>query len=386
MGILSNTVSISQFKIVGDAENTALPFDQWASQQIKEFAFRSIDESADESSLGWAEVDDFQQTDFEDQQSWLRDGNIVLSMRRDTRKIPATLIRNKLDTEQEKFLAQHPQFKRVPKDKKEELKEIIIAKLLTQTFPIPSVMDILWETEKKLLTFTNTGNKGMDDLVDLFAKTFTGLRLVTYHPMSRASELTEEKETLASLNLASNDAVLEQITANTWLGCDFLLWILFKTVSGQSTFPVSCSDGPASSTETFTAFLDSRFILSGLGNEGVQKIAVSGCQDNFKEVCSALQQGKKITEATIWFEKSEYQWKLTLKAETFHFGSFKCPSVRLEKSDDEDNENLSIFYERLHVLSEGQQLFNSLFTEFLKLRLSNQWKDQIVQITKWINE
>jgi len=96
--------------------------------------------------------------------------------------------------------------------------------------------------------------------------------------------------------------------------------------------------------------------------------------------------GKKITEATIHFEKDENAWKLTLKGELFHFGSFKCPPVQIEKDNTVDMvaEQEAVFFERMHLLESGNQLFDSLFESFLTERLSGQWLATVEDIKGWI--
>jgi hypothetical protein len=113
---------------------------------------------------------------------------------------------------------------------------------------------------------------------------------------------------------------------------------------------------------------------------------VTGSQDHFSEVRTALKNGKQISESTLHFEKEEHQWKMTLKGLMFHFNSFKCPSVKIEKDNitNEADEREAVFYERMHVLEEGLQLFDSLFAAFLEMRLSKTWTDEEKGIQKWL--
>ncbi len=62
MGILSNTVSICHFQITGDYPEGGL-FD-WIAGCLDKQAFRSIEEGAEELSIGWVRTDDYQNTDF----------------------------------------------------------------------------------------------------------------------------------------------------------------------------------------------------------------------------------------------------------------------------------------------------------------------------------
>jgi hypothetical protein len=135
------------------------------------------------------------------------------------------------------------------------------------------------------------------------------------------------------------------------------------------------------------AYINDRLILKGESERGVQKVSVAGPQDNFSEVRSAVRNGKEITEATIYLEKEEEElWKLTLKGEMFHFASFKSPAVRIERDEvtDEESEREAVFYERMFVLERGLQLFDSLYADFLRLRLGSGWAKEATNIEEWL--
>jgi hypothetical protein len=62
MGILSNTISICQFRVVGDRPGKDLY--EWASDRLARNSFKSIDDSIDEVSSGWVHLDDFTENSF----------------------------------------------------------------------------------------------------------------------------------------------------------------------------------------------------------------------------------------------------------------------------------------------------------------------------------
>ena len=75
---------------------------------------------------------------------------------------------------------------------------------------------------------------------------------------------------------------------------------------------------------------------------------------------------------------------MTLKGDTFHFASFKAPAVTLEKDDitDPEMEREAVFFERMYLLEEGLQLFNSLFATVLAQRLDQGWAQKEQEIRK----
>jgi len=386
MGLLSNTVSLTAFDVVGDVpQQDLIP---WIETQLKQHAFSSIEHSSEEFSLGWVELDDFQARDFMDPGTWWRENYVTFSLRRDQRRLPAALVKGELKREQDKFLAQNPTFQRVPKNENEELKELVRTRLLTRVLPSPTVLDVLWDTQKNQLLFASTSKRAIDDLVDLFSKSFTGLRLVVKHPVARARSVVPDplREALdATLTTAADAPVTQQIEQGSWLGHEFLMWLMYQTTNSDSAYRVECS-GPAAVGEPFRAWLDERMVLGGSGSEGVQKVTVSGPQDNFEEVCVALRQGKQMSEATMYLDKYEHQWRMTLKGELFQFGSFKCPAVKIDRSAAVEDEQQAVFYERIHVLEEGLQLFDTLLRIFLQHRLGSEWENIAASMRKWLDE
>jgi hypothetical protein len=387
MGILSNTVSICQFRVVGDIPATDTF--EWASTNLSRLGFTSIDHSVAELSAGWVHVDDHRENSFAVPAAFWRDHYLVFTLRQDKRSIPTVLLRSHLQLEEREFLAANPGYTKVPKQKKEELRDAVRTKLLARVLPVPSTYDAVWETGSNILTLATVGSKAVEQFETLFKKTFEGLRLVVIHPYSRAERLLlpETLAQLAKANKANSDAVLDLIKSNRWLGWDFLLWLMYRTMNESSEYRVS-QPGPASPNEAFVAYLNDRMVLGVSGENGVQKFTASGPMEQFAEVRTALKSGKLINEATLYLERGELMWKMTLKGEQFQFTSFRSPQVKEEKDNTVDavGEREALFYERMYVLELGLQLFDSLYLAFLELRLGSEWEDELKKINSWLSE
>jgi hypothetical protein len=281
----------------------------------------------------------------------------------------------------------NPGFFRVPKQKKEDIRDAVRLSLFARALPSPAMYDVVWDTKSGLVTLAALSSKVIDLFETEFKKSFPGLRLLMIHPFARALRVVTEplREELERANLASTESVIDLIRANSWIGEDFLLWLLQQTLTGSGEHSVS-RPGIFSIGESFAAFMNDRLLLQANGETGLQRVTVAGAQDDFREVLSALRMGKVITEATIHFEKDENAWKLTLKGELFHFGSFKCPPVQIEKDSTVDRaaEEESVFFERMHLLQSGSQLFDSLFADFLTERLSGGWPAKLESLKSWI--
>jgi len=385
MGILFNTISICQFRVVGDQPSKDLY--EWVSDRLAKNSFKSIDSTTDEVSSGWVHLDDSSGNSFAYPRAFWRDHYLAFTLRRDQRRVPSVLFRKYLKTAESEFLTAHPGMRRVPKQKREELSEAVRAALYAKTLPVPSTYDAVWDRRCGLVTFTSLSPKVMELFENHFKNTFDGLRLLMLHSFSRAERVLRDdlKPVLLKANRAATGDVLSLIHDNQWLGWDFLLWLTYRTMSHSSEYVVN-QPGLAQEGEPFVAYLNDRLVLLGGGEGGIQKVSVVGSQDQFSEVRAALKNGKQITEATLYFEKEEYQWKMTLRSLMFHFASFKSPSIKLEKDNitDQDDEREAAFYERMYVLEEGLQLFDSLYAAFLEIRLGKAWVDEEKNIRKWL--
>jgi hypothetical protein len=387
MGVYANTVSITQFTITGELPKSE-QF-QWFSEKLSQKGFQSIENSSEELSEGWTLVDRPDDSGFEAPGDFWRDNYLVFSLRRDQRKIPSAVLKSHTGREEGAFLAQHPNLRRTPKNKRQEIKELVQVRLLTKCLPVPSSVDVVWDLKNGVLTLFSLGSKVIERFEDWFRKTFEGFSLVMVHPYARAATLVDGQvlENLEKANLANSDAVTALIRDNQWLGWEFMLWLLQRGINGEGEFSIS-RPGHFNGGERFSAWIDDRIQLQGGGEEGgIQKVSVSGSQDSYLEAISALKGGKRITSATICMEKDENLWKLTLKGETFGFAGFKSPQIRIEKDStvDEMSEREAAFYERMYLLEQGVQLFDSLFTAFLKERLSGNWAGRATVIQEWLN-
>lgn len=386
MGVYANTVSFIQFTVSGEAPTQ----DQftWFSEKLARLGFQSIENSTEETSEGWTLVDRPDDADFQAPGDFWRDNYLLFSLRRDQRKIPSAVLKSHTGREEGAFLAQHPNLRRTPKNKRQEIKELVQVRLLAKCLPVPSSVDAVWDLKNGVLTLFSLGSKTIERFEDMFRKTFEGCSLVMIHPYARAARLVDGAvlESLEKANQANSDATTALIRDNQWLGWDFMLWLLQRGICGQGDFNI-CRPGHFGNGERFAAWIDDRIQLQGGGEEGgIQKVSVSGSQDSYLEAISALKGGKRITSATICMEKDDNLWKLTLKGETFGFASFKSPQIRIEKDAtvDEMSEREAAFYERMYLLEQGVQLFDSLFATFLKERLGEGWAVRTTEIQHWL--
>jgi hypothetical protein len=369
MSAYSKTVSVTQYKIIGVVKDVLND----VAEALRCAGFRGFVGGTDEAATGWVDLDDYSSTDFDNIK---RDHLIAFSYRKDTRKVPGPVLKLHMENGKRAFLKENPTYQRVPRSIQAEMKEKILGELLPKVFPTMKSIDILWDTRTNILTAYSTSLSQLDDFTELFRQTFKEMKLqiTIVHTAGRARMLLPATDRKKLDEMITGETASALIENNEWLGRDFLDWLFCRTIEGNSTFKVGV-DGPAALEEELTAYIDDKLVLCGEGNQGQQKVSISGPQDKFSEVIDALRQGKHMEEATVYLERGDEMWRLTLKGKTFQFASVRKPTILLDGADSDDERNAMLF-EGSEVLRMGLQLFDSVFLEFLKLRVSNEWDSE----------
>ncbi|HPI93426.1 MAG TPA: recombination-associated protein RdgC [Deltaproteobacteria bacterium] len=382
MGIMSNTVSVYQYRVDGKPGNAS-----WVQECLNKSRFVPIDTTSDEESAGWVTLDDHGMSDFDNENVFRRDPYYAFTLRRDQRKVPAAVLKGLVDRECSRWLAERPAISRMPYRRKAEIRENLHASLLGRTLPVPATYDVVWNAETGIVTVAGITEKVLDMVEDHFASTFDGLILEPIHPMARASGILDkdQRRLLEKADQAPSKDVLLQIKRNRWVGWDFLLWLMYRTGKGSSVYEVN-QEGPLLKGEAFMAYVHDKFVLVAEHEQGKRRSAITGAQREFAEAREALRDGKNIVEALIYLEKEPRSWKISLKADIFAFGSFSCPVIQIERDEITDpfQERIAVFYERMSLMETGLQLFDSLFSAFMTERVSGTWPERLGYINEWL--
>lgn len=163
-------------------------------------------------------------------------------------------------------------------------------------------------------------------------------------------------------------------TTELILGQEFLTWLWYRTES-HNVF--KDTDG-----QDFSVLLEKRIVVQGGEGDLIETASVSGAMSELREARLGLTTGKKVTRALIRIEQDPESWSFTLRAEDFSLGSFKTPKVDTAEEKDDDPE--AMFFEKIYLLDKGLGFFNVLYKEFLNLRLSPEWKEEVKRIQSWM--
>lgn len=162
---------------------------------------------------------------------------------------------------------------------------------------------------------------------------------------------------------------------NTILGQDFLTWLWHVTEARGGVF--KDADG-----REFHLRMEERLSVQGGDGEGLESATVKSPSGELTEARSGLRTGKKVNRAQLRFDRDPESWQLTLKDTDFSLSGLKTPKV--ETSDREDTDPDARVLEKMFLVEQCLELLDSVYREFLNLRLSAKWAEETRTIGVWI--
>jgi len=188
MGFVKGTAAFVRFSVEGD-----LPENVWdfIAERITQFAFKDIDDTYEEESLGWVSVTNMFDTDF-NYASYAAGNYVTLSMRLDERKVSSTIVKKFVAKEEER-IKKEKEIPKISRSMRVEIKERIENELMRKALPMPSVFDLCWNLENSTLLFFSTNQKAQALLEDLFKDTF-GLNIMQQIPYVCGEHLLDEED------------------------------------------------------------------------------------------------------------------------------------------------------------------------------------------------
>lgn len=158
------------------------------------------------------------------------------------------------------------------------------------------------------------------------------------------------------------------------LGQEFLTWLWFRS----DTKPVFKT--PRTGQE-FTVSMEQRIVVQGGEGDARETASVSGIMSELREARMGLATGKQVARALVRISREPEEWRLTLKAADLSCNSLKTPTV--EKGDSQDDDPDALFYEKIMLIESCLELLDSVYAEFLDIRLGRGWEEECRNITEW---
>ena len=159
-----------------------------------------------------------------------------------------------------------------------------------------------------------------------------------------------------------------------FLGNEFLTWLWFMIETDQNRLHRYDPD-------LVSLNIGSRLVLENTRNNAKETITIKGEDANLEEGLLSLKKGAVVTEIHLSYKSGAQHWQFSLKGESLNISNLKMPETGPVETP-EDLEGAVI--EKAYLMKKVIGLVNNLFSRFVKLRVSNEWRNQTVsRIRKW---
>lgn len=160
-----------------------------------------------------------------------------------------------------------------------------------------------------------------------------------------------------------------------FLGYEFLTWIWFMIENDQARLRRILP-------EITSIVVGNRVVLENRSQNSLESITIKGDDAGLEEGLLALRKGAVVVELNIAMTAGEQQWRTTLKGESFHLANLKPPETGgMETSEDLDG----FLLEKVYLYDKLIQWLDELYGHFLKIRLSDTWRDDgLLPLISWI--
>lgn len=180
MGLLSQSVSITRYRVQGQLEEPVL---ETIARVLKRHSVLDIDNDAAEKSCGWTSFENPFAPDFEGSKH-LFGSYLVFSLRVDKKSIPSKILQKHFVIEETKRLAASGR-RFFSRNEKKLVKEEVLHRLSLRIPATPHIYDLIWNYEDGKLWFFSNLKAANEELETLFSESFK-LSLIRMFPYTAA--------------------------------------------------------------------------------------------------------------------------------------------------------------------------------------------------------
>jgi len=181
MGILSSSVSITQYRVEGKLSEPIL---ENVAAGLKKNTVEEIDNESSDKAIGWTCFNNPFSTDF-NQSPFIIGTHLVFSMRIDKKVIPSKIVQKHYTLEMTKRLVKSGR-DFLSKTEKKEIKDHVIHLLNLRIPATPNIYDLIWNYESNTLWFFSNLKGANEELETLFTRSFK-LKLIRLFPYTMAA-------------------------------------------------------------------------------------------------------------------------------------------------------------------------------------------------------
>jgi hypothetical protein len=161
-----------------------------------------------------------------------------------------------------------------------------------------------------------------------------------------------------------------------FLGNEFLTWLWF--ILDNKPDIIHKADREVTAFE-----IGNRVAFENRVEKRTEVITIKGDDAGLEEGLLSLQKGAIVVELNLSCTIGNEKWQFTLKGESLSMSSLKVP-VKSVVETREDIEGAVL--DKIFLCEKVIVLVDRLFHQFIKLRISNEWANNIVpEMKKWVH-
>src|SRR4030042_6562244 len=160
-----------------------------------------------------------------------------------------------------------------------------------------------------------------------------------------------------------------------FIGHEFLTWLWFLIEKKPGLVKQLNPDLPSLE-------IGNRVMLENSTRDSLETITIKGDDAGMEEGILALKKGAVVTELNLHAQYGEIKWQFTLKGESFNVSNVKTPETGpIETKEDIPGAVL----EKAFLYENIMALIDTMFKQFITLRISNKWNSEVVPLIKsWL--
>lgn len=174
--------------------------------------------------------------------------------------------------------------------------------------------------------------------------------------------------------MAERETALEALrfleTNRTFLGREFLTWLWFVSETQHHKVKVE-------GLGEFMLYVDDKIVLNAAGGSVHENILKGGTPAYATEAQTALLNGKLVHEAKFILQKDDQEWLWAMKADDLALRGVRLPNV----AEGDAETHMSRRFEFMEMLT---SVVDTLFREYISIRLSNRFKSEAENLALWI--
>lgn len=173
--------------------------------------------------------------------------------------------------------------------------------------------------------------------------------------------------------------LVDLIAEKRFLGQEFLTWLWWKS---EERGGVVALPGEGDVVVVF----EKHMLLEYGEGDSNESLICRGLQTELQEARTGLVMGKKLEQARIKLAFNDYEWNFTMAAALMEFRNVKLPKTGGESGNENDpEEHEGMVLERIYLFEELIRMVLGLFRIFLYLRVSPEWRDELLKVREWVN-